>query len=718
MLMKRPMANAFHKWKSEVPDEVESSKVSPRQAAHSRSRAREERRVGIECLVSDILNASQRTSTAYYEQQVNGLETAPGVRSQRSKSPVQRPPSNIGRIGSNGSTGRIGSNGCTSSASSSHVRLRIRAEAFQHQPDLTMVQTTVHRRGDAVKHGLEKVAGEEHHQNAEQASNGDARQDGADTAPSATQHVLYAAERPASGSRHNRLEATAHVVSKLKHWQWMAHLRQALVSWEAAQRDAIVRRITLLSSDLSGRRNTTRHERWLEAWQEETFKLFNTFSTLETDPEIPACLDSAAFVALLSRTGAIEGAISSPSTAEVQSCRMLMSIYLTHALSHTRLHAIILLHALPDNPVRSRLRVSCALAHGLVTQRPATDTSRELSRDQALEFMRRVLVPKGTKELSHSDFVAVLHLICNHFEQEHQIKMQNAVHIDPNSTPAGSETWRERRQHIDGRDRINRLGSDALQSLSRLGRKAQQPSHPARPQSCGGRTPQSAPSTSKTLTDYVPRLGLEWASILAPPKVEQPSCSREGCPNSVPYTVHVDESGSSVITALAQVSCSSCSEQYCSQACQRAAWSQGHKKTCLRKALHRLHATPLGPDLHTTPPSSPLTITTPRRPHTARPAVFYSIPPVFGGKKASSTMSVQAGIAAQRCPSGQGVAAAANGASGDAAHSELFEDVAEWESRFLPRRQSRSRLSTRRAASAAPARSSTRDVTPQVNPEP
>ena len=317
MLMKRPMANAFHKWKAEMPDEGERGKASPRQGAHSRSRAREERKVGIECLVSDILNASQRTSTAYYEQQVNGLETAPGVSRQRSKSPVSRAPSNIGRIGSNGSIGRIGSNGRTSSASGSHVRLRIRAEAFQHQPDLTMVQTTVHRRGDAVKHGLEKVAGEEHHQNAEQESKGDAREDGADTAPSAPQRVLYAAERPASGSRHNRLEAAAHVVSKLKHWQWMAHLRQALVSWEAAQRDAVIRRITLLSSDLSGRRNTTRHERWLEAWQEETFKLFNTFSTLETDPEIPACLDSAAFVALLSRTGAIEGATSSPSTAEV-----------------------------------------------------------------------------------------------------------------------------------------------------------------------------------------------------------------------------------------------------------------------------------------------------------------------------------------------------------------------------------------------------------------
>jgi hypothetical protein len=394
---------------------------------------------------------------------------------------------------------------------------------------------------------------------------------------------------------------------------------------------------------------------------------------------------------------------------------MLMSIYLAHARSHTRLHAIILLHALPDNPIRSRLCVSCALADGLGTQRPATDTCRELSRDQALEFMRRVLVPRGTKELSHTDFVAVLHLISNHFEQEHQIKMQNAVHIDPNSTPAGSETWRERRQHIDGRDRINRLGSDALQSLSRLGGQAQQPSHPSRPQSCGGRTSQSAPSTSKTLPHYVPRLGLEWASILAPPKVEQPSCSREGCPNSVPYTVHVDESGpskgSSVITALAQVSCSSCSEQYCSQACQRAAWSQGHKKTCLRKALHRLHATSLDLDLHTTPPSSPVApVTTSRRPHTARPAVFYSIPPVFGGKKASSTMSVQAGIAAQRCPSAQGDAAATNGAAGDAAHSEMFEDVAEWESRFLPRRQSRSRLSARRAASAAPAHSGPRDA--------
>ena len=530
-----------------------------------------------------------------------------------------------------------------------------------------MVKAPVHRRGEVQRRQEVKRGGSEGMEVegepaeiARRVSSGGANQAGGGAGggwgkcavvnPTADKTVSHA---KAAATSLEKLEKASHLVVRLRHWQWFAHLRQGLQAWEAAQSAAVARRIALLSSDLSGRRNTTRHERWLEAWEEETFKLFSTFATLESDPEIPPRLDSAAFLALLARTGALEAA---------------------QASEH--------------------------------------DATREVSRELALDFFRRVLVPRGTKELAHADFVAALHLLRIHFEQQQTQRVKNAVLIDPNSNPAGSDAWRERRQQMDGRQRLNRLGEEALRSLSCLGGDAasNQATPPLDTGSGAGlaRDRKEPPAT-------IPRLGLEWASILAPPKVEQLSCGREGCAHEVPFSMHVEPRGK-MLAARAAVFCPSCLLPYCSATCRMEAWSQGHKKVCLQKSLDLIHATPPHPQ-GTPPSSSAASVNQPQRPHSARPAVYYAIPKVFGGSKASAPTSVLAGTWALRRLEGGSDASArgrgdtqaggsgGGGGGGGGIDLELYEAVAEWEARFLPRLSSGSRR-VRCTSSAASARRS------------
>jgi len=155
------------------------------------------------------------------------------------------------------------------------------------------------------------------------------------------------------------------------------------------------------------------------------------------------------------------------------------------------------------------------------------------------------------------DFEAALSTLSNLFKERHQ--QQNAGRQHMGSTldgkpPAGFDEWQLKRHNKDGpRYQMNRLGAQALESLVFL----------------------SGPSQEL----HVPSLGAEWAGILAPLHLPPHVCSRCG----------KEETGG---LEVARQACKGCREPYCSIACSKQAWSEGHRRECLGAALKRLQPEP------------------------------------------------------------------------------------------------------------------------------
>ena len=167
---------------------------------------------------------------------------------------------------------------------------------------------------------------------------------------------------------------------------------------------------------------------------------------------------------------------------------------------------------------------------------------------------------------------------------------------------AGSEKWQQKRANHDvRRQQLDVRGAQALESLAFL----------------------SGPCSA-------PKLGAEWAGILAPPAVPPVACSRCG----------EEDADTDTTCDTTLVFCKGCGQAYCSAQCRRMAWKEGHKgeclPECLRHAPRRLRAqaedavqtrVPTGIARH--------------RPQTAppkKPCVHYSCPKIFRSDATSTRL--------------------------------------------------------------------------------
>ena len=277
---------------------------------------------------------------------------------------------------------------------------------------------------------------------------------------------------------------------------------------------------------------------------------------------------------------------------------------------------------------------------------------------------------QGTTEMELDDFEAALCTLSNLFKEQHQ--QQNARREHMGSTldgkpPAGSDEWQLRHHNKDGpRIQLNRFGAQALESLAFL--KSSGPSQELR----------------------VPSLGAEWAGILAPLHVPPRVCSR--CAKEE--------------TEGLEVACKGCQVTYCSIACSKQAWSEGHRRHCLGTALKRLHPEPNDAAHNEAVPDMlsdrawPGRVATPdstrRRPHTARSAkafIHYSCPKIFRSDGASTRVRPSTALPQRHAW------ASSLGISLDAMpYAEMLQEIQLWEKKTLGARSVRPDAQTHRVS--------------------
>jgi hypothetical protein len=430
-----------------------------------------------------------------------------------------------------------------------------------------------------------------------------------------------------------------------------------LVAWETKEREELQHRIHELTNQNYHQRNHgTRFDCWLRAWRSQALQLFGHFVTLETDNGRVHTLDSVSFAALFERCGNLRDL--APSSAGNSDQHHLPS-YLENQISRDMAEQI----------VREVLFSKVDCAYHVIARLIVHTMCLQMTTDCCfcdIEFMiRNDMLSKslqslqGTTEMELDDFEAALCTLSNLFKDLHQQQHAKREHMGSTldgKPPAGFDEWQLRHHNKDGpRIQLNRFGAQALESLAFL----------------------SGPSQELR----VPSLGAEWAGILAPLHVPPRVCSRcakeeiEGC----------------------QVACKGCQVTYCSIACSKQAWSEGHRRHCLGTALKRLQPEPndvahnaAAPDM-LSDRAWPSRVATPdstrRRPHTARSAkasIHYSCPKIFRSDGASTRVRPSTALPQRHAW------ASSLGISLDAMpYAEMLQEIQLWEKKTLGARSVR-----------------------------
>ena len=167
---------------------------------------------------------------------------------------------------------------------------------------------------------------------------------------------------------------------------------------------------------------------------------------------------------------------------------------------------------------------------------------------------------------------------------------------------AGSEKWQQKRANHDvRRQQLDVRGAQALESLAFL----------------------SGPCSA-------PKLGAEWAGILAPPAVPPVACSRCG----------EEDADTDTTCDTTLVFCKGCGQAYCSAQCRRMAWKEGHKgeclPECLRHAPRRLRAQ--AEDGVQTRVATGIARHRPQTAPPKKPCVHYSCPKIFRSDATSTRL--------------------------------------------------------------------------------